>query len=438
MIQVREYGRITTVEGATQSLDCCVVSSATFEWIQDLATSWKGSDAVAAINGRHSLKLGSYVGFLQSPTGESIEILPKTNMGIEDPQAARKVLQRMLVTALGVKPREAGAADLMRIRQPLHEWIFSQFLHELQALVSRGLRFDYERTQEESRFIRGQLEIARQQRQPPGREHLFHISHDIFSPNRLENRLLKTALEYVCFVCKDSENWRLAHELSHRLAEVPVEAAPLQSLYQWKSNKLMQAYETVRPWCELILEKLNPNFQQGMHKGISLLFPMEQLFEKYVEASLTKNLAAGTRLKSQACSEYLLRHTPINSEITGNMFQLKPDLLLQSIVGNQVLDAKWKLVNQEAFMGGEKYGISQGDLYQLFAYGHKYQNGNGHMMLIYPKHDNFDHALPPFYYSDELAVWAVPFCLESASLVEGDWQESFSGINEPSSVSYRA
>jgi 5-methylcytosine-specific restriction enzyme subunit McrC len=431
MIQVREYGRITTVASATPSLDCGVVSSATFEWLQDLAAGWKGSDAIAVINGRHSLKLGSYVGFLQSPTGEAIEILPKTDMGIEDPQAARKVLQRMLLTALGIKPRQAAAADLMRIRQPLHEWIFSQFLSELHALVRRGLRFDYERIQEESRFIRGQLEMARQQRQPPGREHLFHISHDIFSPNRLENRLLKTALEYVSSVCKDGENWRLAHELSHRLADVPAEPVPLQTLPQWKSNKLMQAYETVRPWCELILEKLNPNFQQGLHRGISLLFPMEQLFEKYIEASLAKNIAIGARLKSQASSAYLLRHTPINSDIAGNMFQLKPDLLLQSTFGNQILDAKWKLIDQGAFLGGEKYGISQGDLYQLFAYGHKYQDGSGHMMLIYPKHDAFDKALPPFNYSDELVVWAVPFCLESASLVTGNWEAFFPFLKVP-------
>jgi 5-methylcytosine-specific restriction enzyme subunit McrC len=149
------------------------------------------------------------------------------------------------------------------------------------------------------------------------------------------------------------------------------------------------------------------------------------LFEKYVEASLAKNIAIGARLKSQASSAYLLRHTPINSNIAGNMFQLKPDLLLQSTFGNQILDAKWKLIDQGAFLGGEKYGISQGDLYQLFAYGHKYQDGSGHMMLIYPKHDAFDQALPPFNYSDELVVWAVPFCLESASLVTGNWQAFF-------------
>ncbi|WP_407692657.1 5-methylcytosine restriction system specificity protein McrC [Psychrobacter sanguinis] len=39
--------------------------------------------------------------------------------------------------------------------------------------------------------------MAVQLRQPAGRDHLFHISHDIYQPNRLENRLIKSALDYI-------------------------------------------------------------------------------------------------------------------------------------------------------------------------------------------------------------------------------------------------
>ncbi|OOL21144.1 restriction endonuclease, partial [Klebsiella aerogenes] len=136
-----------------------------------------------------------------------------------------------------------------------------------------------------------------------------HISHDIYSPNRLENRLLKTALNYVLATCQNSENWRLANELSHRMAEIPLQAKPQRELRFWNNSKLMQIYNDVRPWCELILEKMNPNFQQGSHKGISLLFPMEQLFEKYVEVSLRSRIRRGCQLLSQASSQYLLEHT---------------------------------------------------------------------------------------------------------------------------------
>lgn len=425
MIQVREYARLTTEEQSEQSLDCGVVSASTFDWLLELVGCWKGAEPVASLDGRRSLKLGSYVGFLQSPTGESIEILPKTGLGVEDPLLARSILQRMLMAALGVKPRIVGPANLLRMRQPLNEWIFSQFLNELQLLIGKGLRFEYIRVEDESRFIRGQLRIEKQQRQAPARKHYFHISHDNYSPDRLENRLLKTALSYVLNACKSSENWRLANELSHHLTEIPSENNPTSSMCLWKTNKLMQIYDPVGPWCELILEKLNPNFQQGHHRGIALLFPMEKLFEKYVEISLRKRLDARSKLKPQASSEYLLKHALGFSDTKKEIFQLQPDLLLQTSSGNQVIDCKWKLLNEFAWNSNEKYGIDQDDLYQLFAYGHKYQNGQGHMMLIYPKHQKFSKALKPFYFSEEFAIWAIPFCLEECCLVPGVWIEHF-------------
>ncbi|ABC29109.1 McrBC 5-methylcytosine restriction system component [Hahella chejuensis KCTC 2396] len=425
MIQVREYARLTTDANATPSLDCGIVNSSTFAWLQDLASRWNKSEPIALIDGHGSLRLGSYVGYLQSPTGEAIEILPKTGLGAEDPQAARRILQRMLMTSLDVRPRTAGDAKLRRMRQPLHEWIFRQFLTELQRLVGRGLRFDYQRVDEESRFIRGQLRLSQQQRQPLGRRHLFQISHDIYTPDRLENRLLKTTLSYVLANCKSGENWRRANELTHRMADIPPEQEPLRAMNNWRSNKLMQDYDAIRPWCELILAKLNPNFQQGQHRGIALLFPMEQLFEKYVEVSLRHELPAGIQLKAQASSQYLLRHKPQGSDISTTMFQLKPDLLLRTPLGDQVLDTKWKLLDQCAWTSDKKYNIAQSDLYQMFAYGHKYQHGRGHMMLIYPKHPAFTEPLPPFHYSESLAIWIAPFCLESSRLVSGGWEAHF-------------
>lgn len=49
-------------------------------------------------------------------------------------------------------------------------------------------------------------------------------------------------------------------------------------------------------------------------------------------------------------------------------------------------------------------------MYQLYAYGKKYQsnNGNVHLVLIYPKHAEFDKHLH-FEYEKELRIDAIPF-----------------------------
>lgn len=426
MIQVREYAYLTTDTGVTPSLDLGIVTQATFDWLIEMNERHR-TGRMLTLDGREYLKLDSYVGYLQSPAGEAIEVLPKTGLGVESPSHARRVLRKMLCSALKLTHRESGAASLERMAAPLHEWIFTQFLTELNQLLTRGLRFDYQRIDEESRFIRGQLDIVAQQRQPPGRAHLFQIRHDIYSPNRIENRLLKTALDYVRQICKTAENWRLANELTHLMAPVDSLSDPLRVLPQWGDSKLLFAYRMVKPWCGLILQQLNPNFQKGMHQGIALLFPMERLFETHVAACLGRQVSAPWRLRVQPASCYLVEHQPL-SAAKGSWFNLQPDLMLTRDSIKQVLDTKWKLLSEVAATSEAKYRLSQQDFYQLFAYGQKYQQGRGDMMLIYPRHTDFTQPLPCFHFDSELRLWVVPFCTEQDKLLAGEWQGMFPAL----------
>lgn len=438
MIQVREYALLTSDRTRKASLDVGIVSSATLDWLLDLQQRWRGDTDLLELQSRHSIKLGSYVGYLQSPGGECIEVLPKTQQEIPNHitmERSRSLLKAMLLVSLHLKPREADEAALQRMRTPLHEWIIAEYLMELRKLVRRGLRFDYQQVEEENRFIRGQLDQTRQSRQTPGRAAWFHLRHDIYTPNRIENRLLRTALDYVLKVTRSADSWRLANELAHQLSSIEPCSQPLLDLPHWQMSKFMQPYNAVKPWCELILEKLNPNFQKGLHKGIALLFPMEKLFEEYVGHCLKGALTSDSKLKKQAQSEYLLRHMPFSSSLEQRWFQLKPDLMILNRFSPAILDTKWKLLDGNAATSAGKYGISQSDLYQLFAYGHKYLKGKGHMMLIYPKHCGFEQSLPSFSYDDGLHLWAVPFDCDAKELVGGDWEHAFPALQSKRTLS---
>ncbi|MGC9128940.1 MAG: 5-methylcytosine restriction system specificity protein McrC, partial [Acidithiobacillus sp.] len=101
-------------------------------------------------------------------------------------------------------------------------------------------------------------------------------------------------------------------------------------------------------------------------------------------------------------------------------FRLKPDLLVQaSKVDRLVLDTKWKLIDGQQATGSEKYGLDQGDFYQLYAYGQNYLDGYGDVVLIYPKTDAFKRALPVFEFpkSSGLRLWVLPFCLKHKRLL---------------------
>lgn len=414
-VTVREYARLTTTAVTLGDLDCAQISETAFDWLCELSASFsKGGATLLQVEGRRSLKWDSYVGVIETPCGTILEILPKHFESDGCKAKSRSLLRKLIQAALSLKPRQVSVAGLELFDAPLTEWVMGQFLGELDLLIKRGIRFDYQRVEEEQRFLRGQLNVVAQIRQPPERQHHFQVRHDMFLPDRAENRLLKLALEHVAKSTKDAANWRLASELRTILAELPASRQVTQDLRTWSHTRLMAHYQAIKPWCELILNQQMPIAVSGEWRGISLLFPMEKLFERYVENWLQKQLQPTARMESQSASQYLCVHE------NAWMFCLKPDLLIDTLECRWILDTKWKRVDMRS--SKKNYDLSQSDFYQLFAYGHKYRKGIDvpKLVLIYPYWLGLQEALPVFQYGDGMSLWVLPFDLDNDRLVDAD------------------
>lgn len=410
-VVVREYARLTVDSAPTGSLVEGQVTETAFEWLcRESARLSRTGASLVQLEGRRLLRLDNYVGVIETPCGTRIEILPKSVDGAEDAPAARRLLKRMLARCLDLPRRETGPADIEAFRTPLTEWVMHAFLEELNILVKKGVRFDYRAVREQQPYLRGRLETVRQFRQPPGRAHLFQIEHDVFDADRPENRLLASALDIVRSRTREQRNWRLAHELAAVLHEVPRSQNVAADFRQWQSNRLMGSYRAVRPWCALLLDESVPMSIHGTWRGKSLLFPMETVFERYVEVCLRAQLQPGARLRPQASHEYLCEHAG------DRWFNLQPDFLLEAGDTRVVLDTKWKRVDSGLGSAGDKYGLRQADFYQLFAYGHRYLGGAGNMLLVYPLTRDLQRALPPFAYAPQLQLAVVPFDLVTGRL----------------------
>ncbi|MDM1300351.1 McrC family protein [Acinetobacter indicus] len=414
---VREYAFISVAyEGCpTSSLDHAYIPEKAFEHLCDLSASFSKHGAkVFELAGRRKLKLDQYVGVIETPCGTRVEILPKhvELSGANDQAvilAERKLLQKMLSVSLHLPSREAGSANLNRFKQPLHEWIITQFLASFERLLQRGLRFDYNRVQEEQKFLRGQLQHVKYMRQPPAKKHIFPIEHDVYEVNRPENRLIRTALEVVCKKTKDANNWKLAQELRLMTSEIPRSQKIQQDFRQWQSGRLLALYAEIKPWTELILGEYMPVSTQGEWRGMSLLFPMEKLFEYFVAYHLRRGLPE-YQVKTQHSTEHICKHQQ------SKIFKLKPDIFIdrsQTNAKNIVLDTKWKLINQND--RGGRYGLKDSDIQQMFAYSHYYLKHESEVILVYPyRAGKFDKPLDDFgfrhTYGAKLRV--VPFNLD--------------------------
>lgn len=410
---VREYARLTTAPVPPGNLDHASISETAFDWLCELSASFNRAGAtLLQVEGRRCLKWDSYVGVIETPCGTRLEILPKHFERDDCVIKSRALLRKLIQTALSLKPRQVSVTSLQLYDAPLTEWMMGQFLNELDVLVKRGVRFDYTRVEEERPYLRGQLNVVAQLRQPPGRQHHFQVRHDVYLPDRAENRLLKCALEQVAKLTQLPANWRLANELRALLAQIPSSRHVAQDFRLWGRDRLMAHYAPIKPWCELILNQQMPVAVQGAWQGMSLLFPMERLFENYVQRWLGERLAPGAKLTAQAAKAHLCRHG------SSGMFRLRPDLLIDTAEQRWVLDTKWKRVDQRN--AGKNYNLKQSDFYQLFAYGHKYRSAGKvpTLVLIYPFWAGLQRALPVFDYGDGLQLWALPFDLERECLVD--------------------
>ena len=187
--------------------------------------------------------------------------------------------------------------------------------------------------------------------------------------------------------------------------EVPLSNHVKNDFASMKVTRGMDHYQKPLAWARLILEGITPLSMQGKAEAISLLFPMEAVFEAYVGSILRKQLKTPYSLKEQARSQYLVEFN------NSRWFNLRPDLLVEKH-GKPfiVMDTKWKLIDSTKSNGKDKMGMSQADFYQMFAYGHKYLKGEGELVLIYPKTESFNQPVPfSFDFSEQLKLWVVPF-----------------------------
>jgi 5-methylcytosine-specific restriction enzyme subunit McrC len=411
LVTVREFARLTT-DVVTPTLDRASVSASAFDWLCKESARLRISGAsLVQVDDRRWLRLDNYVGVVETPCGTRIEILPKHVDDGDASTKARALLKRMLLRCLDVNARESSPTALEAFDGTITEWVMHRFLQSLDHLVKRGMRFEYQSVQEQQRFLRGRLDVARQLRQPPGRQHLFQIEHDIFSPDRAENRLIRSALDRIRNSTNAPDNWRLAHELAELISAIPPSADIQGDFRRWHDSRLMTHYRPIRPWCALILNEQSPLSILGQWHGTSLLFPMERLFERYVERCIRQSLPTGAEMIAAPASHYLCQH--------GNesWFRLKPDLMIKLGSQKWTLDIKWKRLDATLADGTNKYGLSQADFYQIYAYGHRYQNATGNLFLIYPRTSDFPLALPEFKFVEGMTLHVLPFDLDSGRIV---------------------
>lgn len=420
-LTIYEFDALTTADKiASDSKGVHIVPIKVFDWLREQCLRIADVGNAPWLRwtqrrGHHVIQVTSFVGVIRAPDGFQIEVLPKIGKAmVNSTIEVRQLLIDMLCCLKEFRHIKTDSAKLSATRMPLPEIFISEFLQAVGIIIKHGMRSDYLRRQGNLSAFRGKLKLSSHLQQNLFRADRFFTEYDEFINDRPENRLIRSALRQVILLTKTQLNQRLARELDFAFTDIPISTQIKTDIQKIRLDRGMSYYAQALAWACLILNEESPLTGSGQYYAPSLLFPMEAVFEAYVEKHLSMQLEKGFSLKAQARSQYLVQH---NNQ---NWFRLNPDLLVQlKGTTHLVLDTKWKLLDSSKKNGREKYQLSQADFYQLYAYGHHYLDGNGDIILVYPKTDTFNDVLDVFEFpkSKGMRLWVLPFCLKTRKLL---------------------
>jgi len=371
---------------------------------------------------REVLICQNYVGVVCLPDGDQIEILPKTHRHaiFSDEQKAETIasnrnnLIRMLKATRRLPYRSASSALLDTAHMPLLDVFLQLFLNEVNKLVKRGVARAYETQEDNLAYLRGKLLVSRHIKHNLVMKHRHFMAFDELSGNRPENRLIRSALQWTVKRVEGRAE-HLCQELLFHFSSIPESQSIRSDMDSWQGGRLLRHYEPVFPWLEMIFRERSPTSVEGESDMLSLLFPMERVFEDYVVQRLKAqfpemNVHTPTPRKS------LVAHTSRKSH-QQQMFQLRPDLMLLHEGRVIIADTKWKLIDES--LPRKKYKISEADFYQMLAYNQVYQKEerDPEIWLIYPRSELFTQALPDFIFENGLKIKVMPFDLGESALL---------------------
>lgn len=327
------------------------------------------------------VSIKNYVGLIQMKNGFQIQVLPKISFGEEDEGnvQTKRVFLRMLRSMKDFPSKVFNDASLKVDQMNLYELFINMYLQEVRQLVKRGIKSNYVGQEDNLRYYKGKL-------------------------------LVKATLVKLQKLTTSAENSKEIRQLLTAFEMVDASVNYAKDFSQVIINRNTRAYERLMQWSKVFLMNKSFTTFSGTTASRALLFPMESVYESYVVRQMKKVMSPeGWEVSSQDKGHYLFMEPR-------KQFALRPDIVMKREGRTIILDTKWKsLVNNERV----NYGISQADMYQMYAYSKKYNTPE--IWLLYPVNDEMRNHYPIRFKSGDGTIVKLHFV--DVSRIEESLQE---------------
>ncbi len=272
--------------------------------------------------------------------------------------------------------------------ESLLEILIRHFAERLLAEARRGLPRRYIGCEDDLPVLRGRLDVARQFTVNAVRPDRLACRYDVLSSDFALMQIMAASVVFLRRYARTPATQRLLDELRFVLADVsllPLSALPWEKV---QIDRTSRRWEGLYRLARLLVRRewQTTRHEANAHDGLTLLFPMEKLFEDAVATLLRRAIAGapwarGVDVITQGGARKCLGEWSEAALAEGKHFATYPDIQLKR--GPDVLaiiDTKWKRLDANPL--NPKRGVNQSDVYQMMAYARLYRCER--LMLLYP------------------------------------------------------
>lgn len=387
--EVKEFNSIICNSDYKENSSYKYISKKQFEnletFIREFSGNEENADALDFMrigykrNVGDTITIKNYVGLIQMKDGFQIQVLPKITFDNGDDTGnakTKRVFLSMLRSMKDFPSKVFNDASLKVDRMNLYEIFVNMYLQEVRHLVKRGIKSSYVSQEDNLRYYKGKLVVGQHLRSNLAHKERFYVSFNEFHQDRPENRLVKATLNKLQTITMSAENSKEIRQLLTAFEMVHSSTNYQKDFSKVVIDRNTKDYERLMQWSKVFLMNKSFTTFSGNTTSRALLFPMESVFESYVAQQVKKIFTPdGWDVSSQDKGHYLFMQPR-------KQFALRPDIVLKKDGRTIIMDTKWKsLKNNER----SNYGISQSDMYQMYAYSKKYETSD--IWMLYPMND---------------------------------------------------
>ena len=320
------------------------------------------------------VKATQYVGFVKVKKC-TIQVIPKI---LDNDTDNVHFLIQLLKYTQKLNVKDQGISGLDKLKDDFFEILIFLFARNLREFLKKNFNKNYVFKEDNIPFLKGKLMLKENLRKNAVNQTKYYCRYDDFTEDNLMNQTFKFTASALFKATRFFANKRLLKDILFYLSEVShkrITAADIQKIHLTRLN---QEYEPILNLCKRFLENSSIEFRSSNLESFAFMFDMNKLFEEFVFRFIKKHRSK-INIESYDSIEMVKGQFFIGKLF--NEFNMQVDMLIKDKNDKRLLiDTKYKLLKKET----NHQGISQSDMYQMFAYSASQSKVYEEVILLYP------------------------------------------------------